>query len=66
MKSPTVRDTPPAEFIGYAVAVTLIIGIGALFQGPILNFIFGPACVIACVAVAMAVDRRWADRRRRR
>jgi hypothetical protein len=52
-----LRDTPLDELVGYLLAVILIIGVGAVFVGPILNFIFGPATVITCVAVAKKIGR---------
>jgi hypothetical protein len=59
------RDTPLPELIGYVLAATAIIVVGAFFQGPILNFICGPACVIALVAACSALaDRRRSGRTR--
>jgi hypothetical protein len=53
-----LRDTPPDELAGYVLAVILIIGIGAFYLGPIVNWIFGPATVIASVALTRAINRR--------
>jgi hypothetical protein len=53
-----LRDTPPDEVAGYLLAVFLIIVVGAFFLGPIVNWIFGPATVIACVALTKAIGRR--------
>jgi hypothetical protein len=60
-----LRDTPLDELAGYVLAVILIIGIGAFFLGPIVNWIFGPATVIASVALTKAIGR-WRRRARTR
>jgi hypothetical protein len=40
-----------AEVCAYAFAVITLIGIGAVIRTPILNFLCGPAWVIACVSL---------------
>lgn len=53
-----LRDTPADELAGYVLAVFLIIVVGAFFLGPIVNWIFGPATVVASVALTKAIGRR--------
>lgn len=53
-----LRDTPPDELAGYVLGVVLIIVVGAFFLGPIVNWIFGPATLIASVALTKAIGRR--------
>jgi hypothetical protein len=57
-----LRDTPADELAGYVLAVVLIVVVGALFLGPIVNWIFGPATVIASVSLTKAIGR-WLKRR---
>jgi hypothetical protein len=40
-----------AEVYAYAFAIVTLIGIGAVIRTPILNFLCGPAWVIACVTL---------------
>jgi hypothetical protein len=40
-----------AEICAYAFAIVTLIGIGAVIRTPILNFLCGPAWVIACVTL---------------
>lgn len=40
-----------AEMISYGVACVILVVGGAIFRTPILNWINGPAIVIACVAL---------------
>ena len=40
-----------AERIAYVVAVVILVVGGALLRTPILNWISGPAIVVACVAL---------------
>ena len=40
-----------AELLAYAFAVVTLIGFGVVVRTPILNFICGPAWVIACVTL---------------
>jgi hypothetical protein len=40
-----------AEVCAYAFAIVTLIIIGALIRTPILNFLCGPAWVIACVSL---------------
>jgi hypothetical protein len=52
----TSRGTPnvseqTAERIAYGVAIVILVVGGALLRTPILNWISGPAIVIACVAL---------------
>jgi len=58
MRRRSGRDTPLPELIGYVIAASAIIIVGAFFQGPILNFIFGPACLVVCVATTAAIGLR--------
>ena len=60
-----LRDTPPDELAGYILGTVLIIGIGALFLGPIVNWIFGPATLIACVVLTTGINRRRKQRNAR-
>ena len=53
-----LRDTPLDELAGYLLGIVLIIGVGAFFLGPIVNWIFGPATIIASVALTKAIGRR--------
>lgn len=60
-----LRDTPPDELAGYLLGAVLIIGIGAFFLGPIVNWIFGPATLIASVVLTTAINRRRKQRNTR-
>ena len=40
-----------AEVLAYVFAVVTLIGFGVIVRTPILNFVCGPAWVIACVTV---------------
>jgi hypothetical protein len=40
-----------AEMISYGVACVILVVGGAIFRTPILNWINGPAIVIACVTL---------------
>ena len=40
-----------AEVLAYVFAVATLIGFGVVVRTPILNFICGPAWVIACVTL---------------
>jgi hypothetical protein len=53
------RDTPLPELVGYVIAASSIIVVGAFFQGPILNFIFGPATLVFCVVACAAAYRHF-------
>jgi hypothetical protein len=40
-----------AEVLAYVFAVVTLIGFGVIVRTPILNFVCGPAWVIACVTL---------------
>lgn len=40
-----------AEVYAYVFAIVTLIGFGAVVRTPILNFVCGPAWVIACVSL---------------
>ncbi|WP_052848616.1 hypothetical protein [Streptomyces avicenniae] len=52
--APRVRRhrTGRAETVGYAVAGLILVVGGALLTSVVLNWLVGPAVVVACVAVA--------------
>jgi hypothetical protein len=54
MQAENARDSEAsrkAEVCAYAFAIVTLIVFGALFRTPILNFLCGPAWVIACVTL---------------
>ncbi len=58
--------TASAERLGYAVAVAILIVGGALVRTPILNWICGPAIVVACaVGVPTLLGHRSPAKARR-
>ncbi|MEV1007998.1 hypothetical protein [Streptomyces sp. NPDC049881] len=59
---PSGHRTGRAEAAGYAVAALILVAGGALLTSAVLNWLVGPAIVVACVAVA----GRLGDRRRAR
>ncbi|MFL6139197.1 MAG: hypothetical protein ACJ74O_15540 [Frankiaceae bacterium] len=54
------------ELVMYAVAAAGLIGLGAWLRTPILNWISGPAFVVAVVALGTPAVERLLRRRRPR
>lgn len=50
-------QTFPAELAGYVLATAVLVVGGMFLLGPILNWICGPAIVVACVSATTTVDR---------
>lgn len=69
VSSPTDDDsgkTPQtSDRLGYTVAMVLFIGGGILLTTPVLNWICGPALIVASVVVVGRVQDRLAARRAR-
>ena len=56
-EQPVPPGTFAAEMVGYILA-TLILVVGGMFVlGPILNWICGPAIVVACISLTTAINR---------
>jgi hypothetical protein len=63
MDGSTKSDTGRAELLGYVMATLILVVGGAFILGPILNFISGPAIVVACISLTTNVSRRLKRRR---
>jgi hypothetical protein len=51
MQAEQTDSSRKAEVLAYAFAIVTLIGFGVIVRTPILNFICGPAWVIACVSL---------------
>lgn len=51
MQAEQAGSSPKAEVLAYVFAIVTLVGFGLVVRTPILNFICGPAWVIACVTV---------------
>jgi hypothetical protein len=51
MQAEQTGSSHKAEVLAYAFAIVTLIGFGVIVRTPILNFICGPAWVIACVSL---------------
>ena len=51
MEAEQAGSTRKAEVLAYVFAIVTLIGFGVVVRTPILNFICGPAWVIACVSL---------------
>ncbi|MDT0322459.1 hypothetical protein [Streptomyces millisiae] len=52
------HTTGPAEVVGYGLAGLVLVGGGALWTTPVLNWLVGPAICVLCVAAAGFVGDR--------
>jgi hypothetical protein len=66
MEGSTRSDTGRAELVAYVMAALILVVGGAFVLGPILNFISGPAIVVACVSLTTNISRRLKRRREAR
>ena len=51
MQADSAGSSRKAELYAYVFAIVTLIGFGAVVRTPILNFVCGPAWVIACVTL---------------
>jgi hypothetical protein len=55
----------PSDVLGYTIAAILFIGGGIAFTTPVLNWICGPALIVATVVAVGRIQDRLAARHRR-
>jgi hypothetical protein len=51
MEAERTGGSRKAEVLAYVFAIVTLIGFGVIVRTPILNFVCGPAWVIACVTL---------------
>ena len=51
MQAEQTGSSRKAEVLAYVFAIVTLIGFGVIVRTPILNFVCGPAWVIACVTL---------------